>query len=60
MKGDFKQIPLIISFTSNEGAMAVGALASDSFGLNESLDDGVSPTFFKTYLAKFAHARDSR
>ena len=59
-KGDFKQVPLIIGFTSNDGASFLGYMVNDSFGLNESVDNGVNPTLFKASLSKFARARTSR
>ena len=59
-KGDFKQVPLIIGFTSNEGSFTLPLMAKDTFGMTENLDNGVSPNFFMTFLTKFAHARNSR
>ena len=59
-KGEFKQVPLIITFTSNEGASFLGDMVNNSFGLMENVDNGVSPTLFKSFLTKFAQALDSR
>ena len=59
-KKDFKQVPLIIAFTSHEGATSLVDLVNNSFGLMESLDNGVSPTLFKTFLSKLAQGQDSR
>ena len=59
-KGEFKQVPLIIAFTSHEGASFLGDMVNDSFGLMENVDNGVSPTLFKSFLTKFAQAQDSR
>lgn len=67
-KGDFKQVPLsvarllplIVGFTSNDGASFLGYMVNDSFGLNESEDNGVNPTLFKASLSKFVRARTSR
>ena len=59
-RGDFRKVPLIISFNSHEGSHVLGALASTTLGLNASLDNGTSQAFFKSFLTKFAHARDSR
>ena len=59
-KGEFKQVPLIITFTSHEGASFLGDMVNNSFGLMESVDNGVSPTLFKSFLTKFAQALDSR
>ena len=53
-------MPLIIGFTSNDGASFLGYMVNDSFGLNESVDNGVNPTLFKASLSKFARARTSR
>ena len=60
-KGDFKKVNLMISFNSQEGSPTLSPLArSRAFGLNESVDDGVSPSFFKTFLKKLANVRNSR
>ena len=37
-KGEFKQVPLIITFTSNEGATFLGDIVNNSYGLMESVD----------------------
>jgi len=58
--GDFKQVPLMISFNSHEGASTLGIMAEGTFGLTESVDFGVSHSFFKSFLPKFAHTRNSR
>ena len=59
-KGDFKHVPLIIGFTSNEGSFTLPLMAKGTFGMTNSPDNGVSPSFFKTFLKKVAHARNSR
>jgi len=59
-KGHFSKVPLIVSFNSHEGSMLLEIIAGTSLGLNESLDKGASPTFFKSFLTKFAHARNNR
>ena len=59
-KGHFSKVPLIVSFNSHEGSMLLEIIAGTSLGLNESLDKGASPTFFKSFLTKFAHVRNSR
>ncbi|XP_073237031.1 neuroligin-4, X-linked-like [Porites lutea] len=59
-KGEFKQVPLIITFTSNEGATFLGDMVNNSLGLMESVDNGVSPTLFKSFLTKFAQVQNSR
>ena len=59
-KGEFKQVPLIITFTSDEGSFFLGDMVNNSLGLMESVDNGVSPTLFKSFLTKFAQALDSR
>ena len=59
-KGEFKPLPLIITFTSNEGATFLGDMVNNSFGLMESVDNGVSPTLFKSFLTKFAQVQNSR
>ena len=42
-KGEFKQVPLIITFTSNEGATFLGDIVNNSYGLMESVDESVRP-----------------
>ena len=59
-KGEFKQVPLIITFTSHEGSFFLGDMVNNSLGLMESVDNGVSPTLFKSFLIKFAHVQNSR
>ena len=59
-KGEFKQVPLIITFTSHEGASFLGDMVNSSFGLMESVDNGVSPALFKSFLIKFAQVQNSR
>ena len=58
-KGDFKHAPFMISFNSQEGSFTLPTMAQ-GFGLVENVDHGVSPTSFKAFLRKFAHARNSR
>ena len=59
-KGDFRKVKLMISFTSQEGAESLGAMANLSFGMAESVDNGASPSFFKKFVTNFAHSRNSR
>ena len=60
-QGKFKKAAFMISFNSNEGAGAVGIMANMSWiGLMESVDNGVSRSFFQTFLKKYAQARHSR
>jgi len=58
--GHFKKVPLMISFNSHEGATLLGSTVNASLGLMESVDNGVNPALFKSFLKKFAHARNSR
>ena len=58
-KGDFKQVPLMISFNSREGGVFFGQIANGSFGMTESVDNGVSRSYFKTFITKLAHHRNS-
>ena len=60
MKGDFDNVTLMVSFNSQEGGSSVGSLASASFEMTGSVADGVSPSFFKEFVTKFAHYRNSR
>ena len=57
-KNEFKKVHLMIGFTSQESANSLPATAK-SFGLMEDVNDGVSPSFFKTFLTKLAHLRNS-
>ena len=59
-KGDFKRVPLMIGFTSNESADSLESMAEKFFGLTESVDNGVSPVYFKTFIAKLSQALNSR
>ena len=59
-KGDFRKVKWMISFTSQEGAGSLGVMANWSFGIAESVDNGVSPSFFQKFLTNFAHSRNSR
>lgn len=60
-KGEFNKVTLMVSFNSNEGAGAVGIMANYSYvGLMQSVENGVSKSFFKTFVAKFAQVRESR
>ena len=56
--GDFKKAKLIIGFTSNEGGTFLGILAY-SFALAETMDNGVSQSYFKTFLTKLSQHRNS-
>ena len=59
-KGDFKKVNLMISFNSQEGASSLAFMAkSPAFGLTQSVDNGVSPSFFKTFLKTLANTRNS-
>ena len=59
-KGDFERVPLMIGFTSNESADSLESMAEKFFGLTESVDNGVSPVYFKTFIAKLSQALNSR
>ena len=59
-KGDFKRVPLMIGFTRNESADSLETMAETFFGLTESVDNGVSPVYFKTFIAKLSQALNSR
>ena len=58
--GDYKKVPLIIGFTSDEGASFLGVMMNASFELMESVSNGVRPALFKSFLTKFTHARNSK
>ena len=59
--GNFKNATFMISFNSNEGGGALGIMVNMSYmGIMESVDNGVSPDFFKTFLKKYAYVRHSR
>ena len=61
-KGEFKKVKLMISFNSHEGGFYLGLTAKWTFGMTESLDNGVSPSFFKEFVTKIAYmyARNSK
>ena len=61
-KGEFKKVKLMISFNSHEGGFYVGLTARWTFGMTESLDNGVSPSFFNKFVTKLAYmyARNSK
>ncbi|KAJ7384142.1 hypothetical protein OS493_023470 [Desmophyllum pertusum] len=56
-KGDFKKVKLMISFNSQEGGTTLGYMVNSSFGMAASVNNGVSPPFFKEFVTKLAHAR---
>ncbi len=51
-KEEFKKVKLMISFNSQEGGNALGT--------TQSVDNGVSPLFFRQFVTKLAHGRNSR
>lgn len=59
-EGKFAKVPLMISFTSQEGSSFLGSLVNDSFHLMQSVSNGVSPALFKSFLSGFAHAENNR
>ena len=59
-KGEFEKLNLMISFNSQEGGSSLGFTANVSFGMATSVDNGVSPSFFKEFVTKLAHGRISR
>ena len=58
-KGDFKKVPFMISFNSHEGGTYLSLIANYSFGMVESVDNGVNGSYFKTFVTKLAHHRNS-
>ena len=58
-KNEFHKVPLMISFNSHEGASSLGATVNASFGLMESVENGVRPGLFESFLTKFAHSLNS-
>ena len=50
----------MIGFTSNESADSLEPMAEKFFGLTESVDNGVSPVYFKTFIAKLSQALNRR
>ena len=57
--GDYKKVPLIVGFTSNEGANSLQDIMNETVGLKEGVDNGVSPTLFKSFITKFARAQNN-
>ena len=60
MKGEFHKVPFIVSFNSQEGSVFLGIIAGASLEITESLVNGTSPSFFKSFLTKYSQARNSR
>lgn len=58
MNGDYKKVPLIIGFTINVGANSLQDVMNESLGLKERVDNGVSPTLFKSFISKLADAQN--
>ena len=56
----YKKVPLIIGFTSDEGATFLNFMVNASFELMESVSNGVRPALFKSFLTKFTQARNSK
>ena len=57
-KKEFKKVNLMIVFNSQEAANSLPALAK-LLGSMEDVNDGVSPLFFKAFITKLAHLRNS-
>ena len=57
--GSFMKLPLMVCFTSDEGSLYLGDMVSNSLDLNKSVNGGVSPSLFKSFLTKLAHVRNS-
>ncbi|PFX33884.1 Neuroligin-4, X-linked [Stylophora pistillata] len=53
-KGEFTKVKFMIGFMSHEGASYLEPIAKWTFGLNENVEDGVSPAFFKKLKKAFA------
>ena len=58
-RGEYNQVPLMISFNSQEGGSTLGDIANFSFGIMKSIENGLPPGYFKTFVAKLAHARNN-
>jgi len=56
--GKFKKVPFMISFNSHEAGI-LELMVNSSFELTESVDNGVNPALFESFLTKFAHAANS-
>ena len=56
-KGDFKSVPLMISFNSNEAGIMLSPMAL-SLKLMESVDNGVNSSFFSAFLSRLPQARN--
>ena len=61
-KGEFKKVKFMISFNSHEGASYVGAIAGLTFGMTESVENGVNPSYFNEFVTGYAYmfARNSK
>jgi len=49
----------MISFNTHEGTSILELMVNSSFELMESVDNGVNPALFESFLTKFAHATNS-
>ena len=56
----FRQVPLMISFNSHEGATTLGYMVNASFGLMQNVNSGVKLNLFKDFVRKLANSRNSR
>ena len=56
----FRQVPLMVSFNSHEGATTLGYMVNASFRLMQSVNQGVSQVLFKDFVAEFSQAQNSR
>ena len=51
-----KKVKLMICLNSQEGEKTLGFMANSSFGIEESVDDGESPSFFKEFVTRLPQA----
>ena len=58
-QGKFMKVKLLLCFTSHEGSNFFRFMVNSSFGLSESVENGVKPSVFKTFIQKLARARNS-
>ena len=52
-KGEFKKVKPINIFNGEEFGATLGIMANFSYGMAESVDNGVSPSFFIEFLTYF-------
>ena len=56
--GEFKKVKSMIVFNGEEFGATLGMMANFSYGMAESVDNGVSPSFFMEFLTNFVDSQN--